>query len=127
MARRPNRYAVLLTEGAEQDLESIYDYIAEFDCIEHAQHVLDQLLEALKPDKQNAAQGQPPAAGSGDMQPGMPPTDQLPPLAQLKALRALQADMAARTVSRSPGTTSRSPAKGKKGRRTSSSAGRGGR
>ena len=59
---------------------------------------LDQLLEALKPDKQNPAQGQPPAAGGGDMPPGMAPTDQLPPLAQLKALRSLQADIAERTA-----------------------------
>ena len=30
MAGDPLRYEVLLTHGAEQDLESIYDYIAEF-------------------------------------------------------------------------------------------------
>src|SRR5262249_1083685 len=56
---------------------------------------LDQLLEALKPDKPNAAQGQPPAAG--DIPPGLPPMDQPPPPAQLKALRALQEDIAERT------------------------------
>ena len=38
-------YAVLLTEGAERDLVSIYDYIAEFDCLANAGHVLDRLLE----------------------------------------------------------------------------------
>jgi hypothetical protein len=60
---------------------------------------LDQLLEALKPDKQDAA----PPMGGG-MPPGMPmpmggrPGDQLPPLAQLKALRSLQADIAERTA-----------------------------
>ena len=41
-------YAVLLTEGAEQDLESIYDYIAEFDCVANANHVLDRLMEVVE-------------------------------------------------------------------------------
>lgn len=35
---------ILLTEGAEQDLEAIYDYIAAFDCVANANHVLDGLL-----------------------------------------------------------------------------------
>lgn len=43
MGRKPNRYEVLLTRGAEQDLESIHDYIAEFDGAPHADHVLDAL------------------------------------------------------------------------------------
>lgn len=43
-----SKYAVLLTQGAEQDLESIYDYIAEFDCKANADHVLDRLLGAVK-------------------------------------------------------------------------------
>ncbi|WP_131110147.1 type II toxin-antitoxin system RelE/ParE family toxin [Sulfuricystis thermophila] len=42
------KYEVLLTEGAEQDLESIYDYIAEFDCKVNADHVLDRLLEVVE-------------------------------------------------------------------------------
>lgn len=42
------KYEVLLTEGAEQDLESIYDYIAEFDCKAHADHVLNRLLEVVE-------------------------------------------------------------------------------
>ena len=46
MARR--KYEVLLTEGAEQDLESIYDYIAEFDCKASADYVLDRLLEVVE-------------------------------------------------------------------------------
>lgn len=37
-------YKVLLTEGAEQDLESIHDYICEFDCVANANYVLDELL-----------------------------------------------------------------------------------
>ena len=40
-------YKVLLTRGAERDLESIYDYIAEHDSQENADHVLDKLLEVV--------------------------------------------------------------------------------
>lgn len=40
--------AVLLTEGAEQDLESLYDYIAEFDSPANAEHVLDRLLKTVE-------------------------------------------------------------------------------
>src|SRR5262245_48084487 len=59
---------------------------------------LDQLLDALKPDKPGEAA----APMAGGMPPEVPPMgkpmgDQLPPLAQLKALRALQADIAERT------------------------------
>ena len=42
------KYEVLLTEDAEQDLESIYDYIAEFDCKASADYVLDRLLEVVE-------------------------------------------------------------------------------
>ncbi|MCE7903365.1 MAG: type II toxin-antitoxin system RelE/ParE family toxin [Gammaproteobacteria bacterium PRO9] len=44
MAGRPARYEVLLTEGAEQDLEALYDYIARFDSVANARHVLDRLI-----------------------------------------------------------------------------------
>ena len=47
MVGKAKRYAVLLTQGAEQDLESIHDYIAEFDCIANANYVLDQLMEVV--------------------------------------------------------------------------------
>ena len=40
-------FEVLLTDGAEQDLESIHDYIAEFDSVTNANYVLDQLIEAV--------------------------------------------------------------------------------
>ncbi len=43
MASKPSHYPVLLTQGAEQDLESLYDYIAEFDCQANANSVLDRL------------------------------------------------------------------------------------
>ena len=48
MAGKPKRYEVLLTQGAEQDLESIHDYIAEFDCVANANYVLDRLMEAVE-------------------------------------------------------------------------------
>jgi toxin ParE1/3/4 len=37
-------YRVLLTQGAEQDLEAIYDYIAALDSPQNANHVLDNLM-----------------------------------------------------------------------------------
>jgi toxin ParE1/3/4 len=48
MAGRPARYAVLLTQGAEQDLESIHDHIAEFDSVANANHVLDRLMGVME-------------------------------------------------------------------------------
>jgi toxin ParE1/3/4 len=48
MAGKPTRYDVLLTHGAEQDLESIHDYIAEFDCVANANHVLDELMAVVE-------------------------------------------------------------------------------
>ncbi len=39
------KHEVLLTTGAEKDLEEIFDYIAEFDSPVNANHVLDQLLK----------------------------------------------------------------------------------
>jgi toxin ParE1/3/4 len=48
MAGKPTRYAVLLTHGAERDLESIHDYLAEFDCVANANHVLDGLLQVIE-------------------------------------------------------------------------------
>ena len=48
MASRPKSYEVLLTRGAEQDLESLHDYIAEFDCVANAHYVLDHLMEVVE-------------------------------------------------------------------------------
>ena len=42
------KYEVLLTEGAEQDLESIYDHIAAFDCKANADYVPDRLLKVVE-------------------------------------------------------------------------------
>ncbi len=47
MAGTPAKFAVLLTEGAEQDLEAIHDYISEFDCVANANHVLDELMHVV--------------------------------------------------------------------------------
>jgi len=48
MVGKPTRYEVLLTRGAEQDLESLHEYIAEFDCVANANHVLDRLMEVVE-------------------------------------------------------------------------------
>ena len=48
MARAPAKFSVLLTKGAEQDLESIHDYISEFDCAANANYVLDELMVAVE-------------------------------------------------------------------------------
>jgi toxin ParE1/3/4 len=48
MAGTPDRFEVLLTEGAERDLESIHDYIAEFDCVANANYVLDALMDVVE-------------------------------------------------------------------------------
>ena len=42
------KYKILLTEGAEQNLESIVDYIAEFDCVADAHYVLGQLMKTVE-------------------------------------------------------------------------------
>ncbi|MCR4299167.1 MAG: type II toxin-antitoxin system RelE/ParE family toxin [Gallionella sp.] len=41
-------FKVLLTRGAERDLEEIYDYIAENDAQGNADHVLDKLMEVAE-------------------------------------------------------------------------------
>ena len=51
---------------------------------------LDQFLDAIKEDKKNQAQGDSPSAEGKQPQGGR---DDVPPLAQLKALRALQAEI----------------------------------
>lgn len=48
MASGPTRYEVLLTEGAEQDLEALYDYLAEFDSAASANRVLDHLMAVVE-------------------------------------------------------------------------------
>ena len=48
MAGPSAKFGVLLTEGAEQDLEAIHDYISEFDCVANANYVLDGLMGAVE-------------------------------------------------------------------------------
>lgn len=48
MVRKPTCFEVLLTQGAEQDLESIYDYIAEPDGTVATNHVLDRLMQVVE-------------------------------------------------------------------------------
>ena len=48
MADASTGFEVLLTEGAEQDLEAIHDYIAEFDSVANANYVLDGLMDAVE-------------------------------------------------------------------------------
>jgi toxin ParE1/3/4 len=47
MTRRSPRFEVLLTRGAEQDLETLYDYIAEHDSLAAADYLLDQLMRVV--------------------------------------------------------------------------------
>lgn len=47
MAGTPSKFEVLLTAGAEQDLEALHDYIAQFDCLANANYALDQLMEVV--------------------------------------------------------------------------------
>ncbi len=48
MVGKPMHYQVLLTQGAEQDLESIHNYISEFDSVANANYVLDRLMEVAE-------------------------------------------------------------------------------
>jgi toxin ParE1/3/4 len=48
MADAPVRFEVLLTEGAQQDLQSLHDYLCEFDCAANADHVLDELMDVVE-------------------------------------------------------------------------------
>lgn len=57
MARRPARCKVELTQGAERDLEAIYDHIAESDSVARADHVLDRLMKVADSLAQFPEQG----------------------------------------------------------------------
>jgi len=48
MASAPAKFQVLLTEGAEQDLEAIHDYISDFDCVANANYVLGELMKVVE-------------------------------------------------------------------------------
>jgi len=42
------KFGVLLTQGAEQDLEAVQDYIAEFDRVANANRVLDAVMDVVE-------------------------------------------------------------------------------
>ncbi|MDR1708876.1 MAG: type II toxin-antitoxin system RelE/ParE family toxin [Candidatus Accumulibacter sp.] len=48
MTGKSGRYAVVLTAGAERDVESIFDYIAESDGAASAGRVLDRLMKTAE-------------------------------------------------------------------------------
>jgi toxin ParE1/3/4 len=48
MAGTSAKFRVLVTEGAEQDLEAIHDYISEFDCVANANYVLDEFMGVVE-------------------------------------------------------------------------------
>lgn len=48
MAGAPATFDVMLTAGAERDLEAIHDYISEFDCVANANYVLDGLMDVVE-------------------------------------------------------------------------------
>lgn len=48
MMGAPATFQVLLTAGAEQDLEAIHDYICEYDCATNADYVLDELMVVVE-------------------------------------------------------------------------------
>jgi len=45
MAGRGARYEVVTTAGAEQDLQSLFEYLAEYDGVASADQVLDRLVQ----------------------------------------------------------------------------------
>ncbi len=48
MAGSPAKYRVLLTAGAERDLEALYDYAARSDGLTRAHQLLDRLMEVVE-------------------------------------------------------------------------------
>jgi len=53
----PAMFEVLLTAGAEQDLESLHDYVAEFDSPGKADDLLDALMEVVTGLARSPARG----------------------------------------------------------------------
>ena len=48
MPGTPAKFVLLLTDGAEQELEAIHDYTSEFDGVANANHVLDELTALVQ-------------------------------------------------------------------------------
>lgn len=53
----PAKFQVLLTAGAEQDLEALHDYVAEFDSPGKADDLLDALMEVVAGLERSPARG----------------------------------------------------------------------
>ena len=47
-SRAPAKFAVVLTEGAEQDLAALYGYLAEFHSVANANRVLDKFIDLVE-------------------------------------------------------------------------------
>jgi len=47
MAGKPAKFRVLLTAGAERDLEALYDYVIRSDGVPQAYRLLDRLMESV--------------------------------------------------------------------------------
>lgn len=48
MAGKPAKFRVLLSGGAERDLEALYDYLVRSDGPSKAHHLLDRLMETVE-------------------------------------------------------------------------------
>lgn len=48
MTAPAKKFDVLLTAGAEQDIEATYDFITEHDCVERADYVLAQIEAVIE-------------------------------------------------------------------------------
>ncbi|MCG6117255.1 MAG: type II toxin-antitoxin system RelE/ParE family toxin [Aquimonas sp.] len=60
MPRPPKRHAVLLTRGAENDLEALHRYLSEFDSPASADRLLDRLLSVVHSLEQSPERGSQP-------------------------------------------------------------------
>mgnify|MGYP001810134190 FL=1 len=59
MPRSPKRHAVLLTRGAENDLETLHRNLAEFDSPVSADRLLDRLMSLVQSLEQSPERGSP--------------------------------------------------------------------
>lgn len=48
MAGKPAKFRVLLTAGAERDLDALYDYVVRTDGAPQAHRLLDRLMESVE-------------------------------------------------------------------------------
>ena len=48
MVGSSGQFEVLLTKGAEQDLEVLHDYISEYHSVANANHLLDELMSVVE-------------------------------------------------------------------------------